>query len=171
MLYNIPCWLVMILVFGMILNGCNKIADQPVNETNETPVVEVADSTEENTEVSDEFNNEYESYRLMFGDLVSTHENGDTLIVKAKIEHVGSNKQTIDQNGYNIEDLILNQNVGEKFKEIQYWAVADMNNGSEDKVISFTINSDLIQQIQNKKVVANQIIDHASDVWILPSLK
>ena len=76
---------------------------------------------------------------------------------------------TIDQNYHNVEDLIKNQGC-DKFDEIQYWAVADMTDGSESKVISFTVDSDLIQKIKTSAVVAIQMGDYVSDLYILPSL-
>ncbi|MCX0353443.1 DUF3106 domain-containing protein [Clostridium perfringens] len=107
--------------------------------------------------------------KLRFGKLISSTVNGKVLVVEAKISPSFSNKTTIDQNGYNIEDIILNQG-GDSFDEIQYWAVADMNDGSESKVISFTVPKNQINAIKNKQIVGNQIVDKATDVWILPSL-
>ncbi|EDT71926.1 putative lipoprotein [Clostridium perfringens D str. JGS1721] len=109
------------------------------------------------------------TYKLKFGELVEFNTNDNTLIIKAKISPSYSNKTTISQNGYNVEDIILNQG-GDSFDEIQYWAVADMDDGSESKVISFTLNKDQINAIKNKQIVGNQIVDKATDVWILPSL-
>lgn len=116
-------------------------------------------TTENNSEV-----------KLKFGELLDINEAENKVIVKAKIEPSTSNKTTIEQNGYNIEDLILNQGF-DKYDEIQYWAVADMTDGEESKVISFTVNKELINKIKNKEVVGNQIVDNASDTYILPSLK
>lgn len=113
---------------------------------------------------------EENTYKLKFGKLLDITEDEEMLIIKAKIEPSYSNKSTINQNGFNVEDLILNQGA-DKFKEIQYWAVADMNSGSESKVISFTLDEDLINQIKNKNIVGNQIVDKSLDTWILPSLQ
>ena len=44
-----------------------------------------------------------------------------------------------------------------------------MSNGEESKVISFTLNENLIKNIKDGKIVANQIIDNAEDVYILPN--
>ena len=55
-------------------------------------------------------------------------------MIKAKIESNISKKLTVSQNGFNVEDLILNQEA-EKYNEIQYWAVADMADGTESKVV------------------------------------
>lgn len=109
-------------------------------------------------------------YKAKFGKFIEGNVNDKTLVVKFKIEQSMTNKMTIDQNGYNIEDIILNQGA-DKFDEIQYWAVSDMTDGSEGKVISFTIDKEVIEKIKNKEVVGNKIITVAKDVWILPSLK
>ena len=124
----------------------------------------IADSK---SETSTENNGEV---KLKFGKLVDINEAENKVVVKAKIEPSTSNKTTIDQNGYNVEDLILNQGF-DKYNEIQYWAVADMTDGEENKVVSFTLNKDLITKIKNEEVVGNQIVDNADDVYILPSLK
>ena len=108
---------------------------------------------------------------IKHGELLDSNVNAEnTLIVKAKITPSFTNGLTISQNGYNIEDIILNQG-GDKYDEIQYWAVADMDGGSESKVVSFTVGKDMIKKIKNKSIVGMEIVDKASDVFILPSLK
>lgn len=115
-------------------------------------------------------NNDTGSYKIKHGEFLESSINDDTLVIKAKIEPSLNNKLTISQNGFNVEDVIKNQG-GDQFKEIQYWAVADMTSGEESKVISFTLNEELIKNIKDGNVVANQIIDNAQDVYILPSLQ
>lgn len=110
------------------------------------------------------------SYKAKFGKVLEANKLGKTLTIKFKIEPSSSNKLTIDKNGFNVEDLILNQG-GDQFDTINYWAVSDMTDGTESKVISFTVNKDLIQLVKNKSVFGQQIVDKAKDVWILPSLK
>lgn len=46
-----------------------------------------------------------------------------------------------------------------------------MEDGSEGKVISFTLNKELIKLVKKQTILGNQIVDKASNVWILPSLK
>lgn len=112
-------------------------------------------------------------YTLMFGELLSVIENNidgkNVLVVKAKITSSLTNTLTIDQNYHNVEDLIENQGC-DQYDEIQYWAVADMTDDSERKVISFKVGSDLIQQIKNNTVSAPKLGDYVSDLYILPSL-
>lgn len=107
---------------------------------------------------------------LKFGELLDVSTNDNLLIIKAKISPSYSNKSTINQNGYNVADIILNQG-GDLFDEIKYWAVADMTDGSERKVISFTLTKELINSVKNKQLFGNQIVNKATDVWILPSLQ
>lgn len=46
-----------------------------------------------------------------------------------------------------------------------------MNDGSESKVVSFTINKDLIDRISNDNIVANELDNYLDDLWIHPSLR
>lgn len=150
---NLILILSILLLVSLVFIGCGTSSDkQSQSEKNNT-------SESQSTK----------TYKLKFGELVDYNINDNTLIIKAKISPSYSNKTTISQNGYNVEDIILNQG-GDSFDEIQYWAVADMDDGSESKVISFTLNKDQINAIKNKQIVGNQIVDKATDVWILPSL-
>lgn len=106
---------------------------------------------------------------LKFGKLLDANVSGSTLIIKAKIESSYSNHTTISQNFFNVEDVIINKN-GHIYNEIQYWAVADMMDGSESKVVAFTINKEVINMIKDKKIPVNQLDKYATDVYILPSL-
>ena len=115
-------------------------------------------------------NKEVSGYKIKHGEFIESNINDDVLVIKAKIEPSLNNKLTISQNGFNVEDIIKNQG-GDQFKEIQYWAVADMTSGEENKVVSFTLNEELIKKIKAGDIVANQIIDNADDVYILPSLQ
>ncbi|WP_298126788.1 hypothetical protein [uncultured Clostridium sp.] len=145
-----------IIVLAIALVGCGG---EKVEKQQQEEKVNQEASTD-NTKVSS----------LKFGELLDVTTNNDILIIKAKISPSYNNKATINQNGFNVEDIILNQG-GDAFNEIQYWAVADMTDGSESKVISFTLTKDQITSIKNKQLVGNQIVDKATDVWILPSLQ
>ena len=109
--------------------------------------------------------------KLQFGELLSVTYGGDgVIVVKSKIQSQLSNRMTIQQNYHSVEDLILNHGF-DTCQELQYWAVADMRDGSESKVISFTLDKDLITAVASKHVVAIQLGDYVSDLWILPSLQ
>jgi len=109
-------------------------------------------------------------YKAKFGQILEANKLGATLTIKFKIKPSYNNQATIHQNGYNVEDLILNQNA-DQYDTINYWAVADMEDGSEGKVVSFTLNKSLIQDIKSKNLAGIRIVDSAKDVWILSSLK
>lgn len=114
---------------------------------------------------------ENEKLELQFGELLSFIDNNEGIaIIKAKIKPSYNNEATINQNYFNIEHLIKDNDFT-KYNEIQYWAVADMNDGSESKVVSFTINKDLINRISNDNIVANELGDYLDDLWIHPSLR
>lgn len=114
---------------------------------------------------------ENEKLELQFGELLSFIDNNEGIaIIKAKIKPSYNNEATINQNYFNIEHLIKDNDFT-KYNEIQYWAVADMNDGSESKVVSFTINKDLIDRISNDNIVANELGDYLDDLWIHPSLR
>lgn len=110
------------------------------------------------------------SFSVRHGDLLEAKIVDTSLILKAKIQPSYSNKATIDQNYYNVCDVIRKQG-GDAFDEIQYWAVADMADGSEGKVISFTVGSDLISVIAAGPFADNMLGNYLSDLWVLPSLK
>lgn len=111
------------------------------------------------------------NYKLKFGELldVVVQESSNTLIIKAKINPSMTNKQTVQQNYHSVEDLIRNQGAN-VYDEIQYWAVADMTDGSESKVINFTLDKGTIDAVANEQIHAIELQDYVSDLWILPSL-
>lgn len=107
---------------------------------------------------------------VLHGELLSVIDDEDGLaVVKVKISKSYSKSSTIAQNYFNVSDLIKNRGF-DKYTEIQYWAVADMNDGSEQKVISFTLDKDTIQAIANNEIVDNQIGDYSDDLWVHPNL-
>ncbi|CEH34697.1 hypothetical protein [Romboutsia lituseburensis] len=118
----------------------------------------------------DSTSNSNRKFTIKHGEFLSSNITEDILVIKTKIEPNLNNKLTISQNEFNVEDIIKNQG-GDQFNEIQYWAVADMEDGSESKVISFTLDKNLIDSVKSGNTPANQIIDKSSDVWVLPSLK
>ncbi|MCM1488691.1 MAG: hypothetical protein NC203_10035 [Firmicutes bacterium] len=108
--------------------------------------------------------------KLNTGDLLSViYSEGDVIVVKAKIQSLLSNKQTINQNYYNVGDLIKKHGFG-ACQELQYWAVADMSNGEEEKVISFTLDKATIEGVLNGSILENQLGDYVSDLFVHRSL-
>lgn len=123
------------------------------------------------------------SYRTSDGEAVITLDHGECLssivsevgdkkilVVKAKIKPSYNTKATIDQNYFNIQDIVEHQG-GEKYDEIQYWAVADMSDGSTEKVISFTVPKYIIDLLAEKKFAANTMGDYVDDLWLYSGLR
>lgn len=109
------------------------------------------------------------TFTIPHGELLSVQTSGDTLTLKAKITALYSDKTTIDQNYFNVENVIKNQG-GDQYSKIQYSAVFKSEGGEEVKVISFTLTSDTIELIKNGSIAAIQIGDYAYDLYVLPSL-
>ena len=107
--------------------------------------------------------------KLQHGELLSVIKGDNVVVVKAKISSSYSNKSTIDQNYYNVCELIKSNGFN-VCNELQYWAVADMASGDEAKVISFTLDSDTIQNVFNDNIIGYQLADFVTDLYILPSL-
>lgn len=127
--------------------------------------------TEKVTEKETELPNAVKITSLEHGDLedVIEVEGENAITIKAKISPSYNNKATIDQNYFNVADIICNQGC-ENYSRIDYWAVADMSGGGEAKVISFSLESDTIQKIYNKQIAETQIGDYASELWLHQSL-
>lgn len=155
--------------------GSNISPENTIEETHttevETPEIETVVESEIQIETaSDDISTKFEITSLEHGELLDYTTVAGPLVIKAKIQPSLTNKLTIDQNYMNVADVILNQG-GNQFDEIQYWAVADMTDGSESKVISFTLDKATIDGIYNGNIVDIQLGDYANDLWILPSLK
>lgn len=128
--------------------------------------------TTQEEETTEESGNDKQNWKISYGELLSVTENTDSHVdvIKAKIKPSYSNKATIDQNYFNVADYIHDNDVSD-LEEIQYWAVAEMTDGSEAKVISFTLPKTLIEAIKaNKNYAANTLGDSVTDLYILPSL-
>lgn len=113
-----------------------------------------------------------DAHSVQHGELLSWNENDldgkKVLVVKAKISPSLTNALTIDQNYMNVADIIQNQG-GDAFDEIQYWAVADMTSGSESKVVSFTLDDAVIKGVADGSIVDIELGDYAADLYIHPS--
>lgn len=162
---------VVIILAAAIGGGGGSDTDETESQTSGTEAATESSATE--TEQAEADETEAASYELEYGELVSVVENEidgqNVLVIKAKITSSYSNTATVDQNYYNVEDLITSQGC-DAFDEIQYWAVADMSDGSEEKVVSFTVSSELIQKIAAGEVVTNQLGDYVDELYIHASL-
>lgn len=139
-----------------------------VSTVSSVPEVSESNSDTSQAEISEPEQSDTSTYKLNTGELLDVKENDDVLIVKAKIKSQLTDELTIKQNYHNAESII--KSGGDKFKEIQYWAVADSADGEEIKIISFTVPEDVIKGTANGDTVATQYPDLVADLWILPSL-
>lgn len=119
---------------------------------------------------TDSISEDKSEYSISHGELLDVTITGDIMVVKTKIEPSLTNTMTIQQNGFNVEKIILDNDMSD-INELQYWAIADMTNGSESKVISFTLDKYMIDAVKNKSLFGADIVDNAKDVWIHPSLE
>lgn len=95
----------------------------------------------------------------------------NTLVIKAKIEPNLTNRMTITQNYQNIIQMLQKDDYTQ-YDSIQYWAVADMTDGSEGKVISFTVDKSCIESITNGTIASGDTLEeYLTDLWIFPSLQ
>lgn len=154
---------------GNVVDGiCNLTFVQVGDEvllSPSSPVPNTTTGTEEATESQQE-----EAISLQYGELLSLHEQDGIAVVKAKIAPSFSNSATVSQNYYNIEALVKKHGF-DKYDEVQYWAVADMTDGSEQKVISFTVPHDVLTKIAAGKLAINQLGSYVTDLWVHQSLR
>ncbi len=107
---------------------------------------------------------------MTFGETVEVKTVGGTAIIEAKITPSYSNEATIDQNYYNVCDFIRDY-AGTDFVTVSYWAIADMSDGSEQKVISFDLTGDIITTIATGEFADNTLGDYVDDLWVHESLR
>ena len=108
---------------------------------------------------------------LLYGELESVNYGGSgVVVVKGKISAQMSDDLTISQNYYSACELIQKRGF-DTCQELQYWAVADMADGSEAKVVSFTLDRATIEGVADGSILENQLSDHVSDLYIHPSLQ
>ncbi len=152
-----------------ILNKVNNVTNITENKTvNQSSTVNSNSSTSSNIKTDTQ-----NTITLKYGKLQSFTTSPSTTkccVIKAKIEPSYNNKATIHHNFFNVENFIKNQN-GNTYDEIQYWAVADMTNGEEEKVISFTVDKKIIDDLYNDKIATNMLDSYLNDFWVIESLK
>ena len=105
-----------------------------------------------------------------YGELLDLTETDGICVLKYKITSSATKKMTVNQNYYTVVNFIKDGG-GDQYDEIQYWAVADMQDGSESKVISFTVPKDLIEKIKAGTVLPAKMGDYVDELWLLPSLR
>lgn len=108
--------------------------------------------------------------KLSHGELQDVTTNGSSIVLKAKIKSSYSKEATIQGCFFSVYEAIQDYGLNQ-YSQLQYWAVADMTNGTEQKVISFTIPQDVLEGVANETILENQLINYATDVWLAPALQ
>ena len=96
----------------------------------------------------------------------------DIVVVKMRTEPSYNNAATIKKQYYDIEDISNNLDL-KKTKELQVWCIAEMTDGSDDKVFAATISNKNLKAIKDQDVLPNDLEAMTSisdDLYILPSL-
>lgn len=169
-------WVIVALLAWGIIGAALGLGDTPAPVATQTPaqtqapVQEVTSAVEEQTAPVEA--EESVEPKIPNGDLLSINVNDDNVaVVKAKITSSYSNKATIDQNYYNVVTLIREYGFNQ-YDEIQYWAVADMSDGSEQKVVSFTVPKSTIDMVAAAERFAdNTLGEYVTDLWVHQSLR
>ncbi|MCR5685705.1 MAG: hypothetical protein K6G81_09870 [Lachnospiraceae bacterium] len=104
---------------------------------------------------------------IEFGELKSVVTNGAVAIVSVKITPSLTREMTIEQNYFNVDDLIKNKGY-DVFDEIEYYAFADTIQGDQVKVISFTVPKRTIELSKDEKIMGTMLADYVNDLWISP---
>ena len=108
---------------------------------------------------------------LLYGELRSIANNGEGSVeIKVKIRPQKKKGMSILQNFLNVEDLIKLHGF-DICKEIKYSAVAGLRDGGEARVISFTLNEEVIQEAAAGTLNAEGIQNHADPLWISNGLQ
>ena len=169
------CLLAAVVIFCICIAACHKKTSHTADISATAPAITSAPSptakpTPEPTPEIKEIN----GYSLKYGELLSVITNGgvdgNTLVIKAKIQPSYSNEATINQNYFNIEDLVKTQGA-DKYSAIDYWAVADMQDGSESKVVAFVANSEMLNAIKNGNLAPIKYGEFVQDLFVHPRLR
>ncbi len=153
-----------------------KVADKTGSEKSESKINGEKDNNTKNftfdfSDTNMSFGEQnIDGLKILHGELLSVIYNNGIVVVKAKIAPSLTNKMTIDQNYFNVADLVKKHGFN-TCEELQYWAVADMSSGDESKCISFTLDKTAIDGLYNENIVENQLGDYTTDLWVLPSLQ
>ena len=88
--------------------------------------------------------------------------------LKVKIQAKRTKDQTVEQNYYNIIQIVKNK--PHKIEEIHYEVVAGNSGGEEVIAFTFDVSKELIQSIHGGTVKAKDIPEKAENLYILYTL-
>lgn len=117
---------------------------------------------------------EWQNKSIMYGELkewirYDDDIMGKQLVVKVKIHGQLTNDMTVKQNYINVWYIAKTGLFHDYI--IQYWAVADMIDGSVKKVVSFDVPASIVNLLETDKFPWSYLPDYVDNLWILPSLR
>lgn len=121
-------------------------------ETTMTTIATTEETTVETTTEETTVETEAETIKLSFGELLDLVDRGEKIVIKAKFD---STSKLLEQSTSDIYWII--QDNPNTYTHIEFWAVADVPNLGEIKVISFTVNQNTINLIENKYLATTDI--------------
>lgn len=100
---------------------------------------------------------------------IKESEDEQTLSIKVKIKEQDKSEDTINQNLDNIQTIIESVNT-DKYKNLYYYAVADICNKKDIPIISLTLSKNDIENLKGGVYEYKQALALADDLWIYPTL-
>ena len=166
---KIILWVFISLTVFMLVGGAISLLKD--NQTEATPAPEPTPEAaqQEGTTEGKREKVIVNGYYVDHGTILDADEYDDSfgkqLIVKAKIEMSLTNKLSIDQNYFNVYNLVKEQSAA-SFDTIKYWAVADTVDGDQVKVISFDVPKDAIEMLLNDSIEVSELGEYVDNLWI-----
>lgn len=111
-----------------------------------------------------------ENIKLHQNDLLDVTSYGGNITIKAKIIVKSSNDLTRKSCYFDMYDAIKDYGL-DNYLNLSFWAVADMTNGTEQKVISFDIPQDVMKKVADGSIEEGQLINYATDEWLSPAIQ
>ncbi len=105
-----------------------------------------------------------------FGKLSKAEAFGSTLDITVKIDWILSGSSTVNQNYFNVCDMIQNQGA-DAYTTINYTAIMSTTDGGTTTVVFFVVSKSAIDLIKAGNFPEITLSDYVDDLWIHPQLK
>lgn len=105
-----------------------------------------------------------------FGKLSKAEAFGSTLDITVKIDWILSDSSTVNQNYFNVCDMIQNQGA-DAYTTINYTAIMSTTDGGTTTVVFFVVPKSAIDLIKAGNFPEITLSDYVDDLWIHPQLK
>lgn len=111
-----------------------------------------------------------ENLKLKFGKLSKAEAFGSTLDITVKIDWISSGTSTVNQNYFNVCDLIQSQGA-DAYTTINYTAIMSTTDGGTTTVVFFIVPKSTIDLIKAGNFPEITLSDYVDDLWIHPQLQ